>query len=136
MWKVNGRQTTESKWWQKLTLTLARWAKKEGNFEKDGWHLLMQLVQLFTLQTFKNLFYRVHTICKSKNLFVSSSSSSISSSIFVLTFCGSTLGFTGRSSFISGLSYPHNKHKVLIAFNLMAWVSVRLDGHRGDWIAK
>ena len=87
-------------------------------------------------KTFKNLFYRVHTICKSKMLFVSSTSSSISSSIFVLTYCGSTLGIIGRSFFISGLSYPHNKHKVFTIFNLMVWVSVRLDGHRGDWNAK
>jgi hypothetical protein len=28
MWKVNGQQTTDAKWWQKLTLPLARWAKK------------------------------------------------------------------------------------------------------------
>ena len=28
MWKVNGRQTKDAKWWQKLTLPLARWAKK------------------------------------------------------------------------------------------------------------
>ena len=28
MWKVNGRWTTDAKWWQKLTLPLARWAKK------------------------------------------------------------------------------------------------------------
>ena len=27
IWKVNGRQTTDAKWWQKLTLPLARWAK-------------------------------------------------------------------------------------------------------------
>jgi hypothetical protein len=26
MWKVNRRQTTDAKWWQKLTLPLARWA--------------------------------------------------------------------------------------------------------------
>jgi hypothetical protein len=26
-WKVNGRRTTDAKWWQKLTLPLARWAK-------------------------------------------------------------------------------------------------------------
>jgi len=26
MWKVNGRQTTDAKWWQKLTLPLAQWA--------------------------------------------------------------------------------------------------------------
>jgi hypothetical protein len=29
MWKVNGQQTTDAKWWQKLTLPLARWAKKK-----------------------------------------------------------------------------------------------------------
>jgi hypothetical protein len=28
MWKVNGRRTTDAKWWQTLTLPLARWAKK------------------------------------------------------------------------------------------------------------
>jgi hypothetical protein len=28
MWKVTGGQTTDAKWWQKLTLPLARWAKK------------------------------------------------------------------------------------------------------------
>ena len=28
MWKVNGRQTTDVKWWQKLTLPLPRWANK------------------------------------------------------------------------------------------------------------
>ena len=27
MWKVNGRQTMDAKWWQKLTLPLASWAK-------------------------------------------------------------------------------------------------------------
>jgi hypothetical protein len=31
MWKDNGRQTTDAKWWQKLTLPLARWAKKNVN---------------------------------------------------------------------------------------------------------
>ena len=30
MWKVNGRRMTDAKWWQKLTLPLARWAKKPG----------------------------------------------------------------------------------------------------------
>ena len=28
MWKVNGRQTTDAKWWQNFTLPLAKWAKK------------------------------------------------------------------------------------------------------------
>ena len=27
MWKVNEQQTTDAKWWQKLILPLARWAK-------------------------------------------------------------------------------------------------------------
>ena len=36
MWKVNGRQTTDAKWWQKLTLPLARWAK---NLEENNTHL-------------------------------------------------------------------------------------------------
>ena len=31
MWKVNGRQTTDAMWWQKLTLPLARWAKNIYN---------------------------------------------------------------------------------------------------------
>ena len=34
MWKVNGRQTTDAKWWQKLTLPLARWAKTLTKREK------------------------------------------------------------------------------------------------------
>ena len=33
MWKVNGPQTTDAKWWQKLTLPLARWAKNSLSFE-------------------------------------------------------------------------------------------------------
>jgi hypothetical protein len=28
MWNVNGRRTTDAKWWQMLTWTLVRWAKK------------------------------------------------------------------------------------------------------------
>ena len=31
MWKVNRRQTTDTKWWQKLTLPLAKWAKKKDH---------------------------------------------------------------------------------------------------------
>jgi hypothetical protein len=31
MWKVNGQQMTDAKWLQKLTLPLARWAKKVEN---------------------------------------------------------------------------------------------------------
>ena len=38
MWKVNG-QTTDAKWWQKLTLPLARWAKKPN--QKHIFLLLM-----------------------------------------------------------------------------------------------
>ena len=32
MWKVNGWQTTDAKWWQKLTLPLARWANNKMTF--------------------------------------------------------------------------------------------------------
>ena len=32
MWKVNGRRTTDAKWWQKLTSPLARWAKNQKSF--------------------------------------------------------------------------------------------------------
>ena len=32
MWKFNGRQMTDAKWWQKLTLPLARWAKNGITF--------------------------------------------------------------------------------------------------------
>ena len=41
-WKVNGRQTTDAKWWQKLTLPLARWANKKLN-------AMMQLQYCFKL---------------------------------------------------------------------------------------
>ena len=32
MWKVNGWQATDNKWWQKLTLPLARWANNAEVF--------------------------------------------------------------------------------------------------------
>ena len=35
MWKVNGRQTTDAKWWQKLTLPLARWAKQGHSWRTE-----------------------------------------------------------------------------------------------------
>ena len=34
MWKVNVRRMTDAKWWQKLTLPLARWAIKEHQSPK------------------------------------------------------------------------------------------------------
>jgi hypothetical protein len=44
MWKVNGwqtmddrRQTTDAKWWQKLTLPLARWANKNVDIKFSNW---------------------------------------------------------------------------------------------------
>ena len=33
MWKVNGRWTTDAKWWQKLTLPLARWANNSSRVD-------------------------------------------------------------------------------------------------------
>ena len=32
MWKVNGRQMPDAKWWQKLALPSAKWAKNQWNF--------------------------------------------------------------------------------------------------------
>ena len=37
MWKVNGQQMPDTKWWQKLTLPLARWAKKKGKIFANLW---------------------------------------------------------------------------------------------------
>ena len=36
MRKVNGRRTTDTKWWQKLTLLLARWAKNQRTKTKPS----------------------------------------------------------------------------------------------------
>jgi hypothetical protein len=36
MWKVNGRQTMDAKWWQKLTLPLARWATNHWSSQGHG----------------------------------------------------------------------------------------------------
>jgi hypothetical protein len=45
MWKVNGRHTTDDKWWQKLTLPLARWAKNVlGLFNFTNIHQLTLFV--------------------------------------------------------------------------------------------
>jgi hypothetical protein len=45
MWKVNGRQTTDTKWWQKLTLPLGRSAKKRVciNHSPTIWKLTKKL---------------------------------------------------------------------------------------------
>jgi len=44
MWKVNGRRTTDAKWWQKLTLSLARWAKKKHYIIKTRRMLILYLL--------------------------------------------------------------------------------------------
>jgi hypothetical protein len=36
IWKGNGRQTADAKWWQKLTLSLARWDEKQKNGQKSA----------------------------------------------------------------------------------------------------
>jgi hypothetical protein len=46
MWKVNGWQMTDAKWWQKLILPLARWAKKQDTF---GCNIFVQTRQVFRL---------------------------------------------------------------------------------------
>jgi hypothetical protein len=57
MWKVNGRQTTNANWWQKLTLSLARWAKKQLINIQDTiqvfqiWHnLCSELASILSIQ--------------------------------------------------------------------------------------
>jgi hypothetical protein len=44
MWKVNGRQMTDGKWWQKLTLPLIRWAKNRWLLFLLSWILLASLI--------------------------------------------------------------------------------------------
>ena len=90
VWKVNGRQTTDAKWWQKLTLPLARWAKNEhtcnsysemsvkwllpGSWEvlfnsidkenkkiKYGWSNLINTVISLTLYVFSEIKYLQYT---------------------------------------------------------------------------
>ena len=43
MWKVNGWQTTDAKWWQKHTLPLARWAKS-SNFKLHSIDITNQII--------------------------------------------------------------------------------------------
>jgi hypothetical protein len=45
MWKVNGRRTTYAKWWQKLTLPLARWAKKKAVKNYDSAAMVNQILK-------------------------------------------------------------------------------------------
>jgi hypothetical protein len=52
MWKVKGRQTTDAKWWQKLTLPLARWAKKMIELHHRQFLFLVgQLFWIFSSET-------------------------------------------------------------------------------------
>jgi hypothetical protein len=44
MWKINGRQMTDVKWWQKLTLPLTRWAKNRWLLFLLSWILLASLI--------------------------------------------------------------------------------------------
>ena len=63
MGKVNGRQTTDTKWWQKLTLPLARWAKNtidEGT--KMFWKY--QLAVWLSIQNSYSHFTKVTRKCK------------------------------------------------------------------------
>ena len=49
--EVNGRQTTDAKWWQKLTLPLARWAKKASYMYKMTTLVVQWLDSGFECQT-------------------------------------------------------------------------------------
>ena len=53
MWKANGRQTTDVKWWQKLTLPLARWAKNAVSFGRMvGLYLKFRLYSILVFSGF------------------------------------------------------------------------------------
>ena len=61
MWKVDGRQTTDAKWWQKLTLPLARRAKnfiKQNAFTSNFiWvYLYLYVQEFFNIKTIKMYF--------------------------------------------------------------------------------
>ena len=51
MWKVNGRQMTDAKWWQKLTLPLARWAKMYKQWSTKHTHQTKDRVTRIHLKT-------------------------------------------------------------------------------------
>ena len=42
MWKVNGQQTRDGKWWKKLNLSLASWANKRTN---NDLHMKLKVVK-------------------------------------------------------------------------------------------
>ena len=52
MWKVNRRHTTDAKWWQKLTLPLARWAKSTLHSSKTSFN--EKFIQMWSIQIAKN----------------------------------------------------------------------------------
>jgi hypothetical protein len=58
MWKANGRRKTDAKWWQKLTLSLARWAKNTiGEGTKIFWKY--QFAVWLSIQNFYSHFTKV-----------------------------------------------------------------------------
>ena len=73
MWKVNGRQTTDAKWWQKFTLPLARWANNKKTFIL-GYHNKILLAIKCYIYTCR---------CLSKNL-------ALSAFIYILQYLYST----------------------------------------------
>ena len=60
MWKVNGRQKTDARWWQKLTLLLAWWAKNENRTVAILWKALLYIWQC--------IFYMINRNSPKKNL--------------------------------------------------------------------
>jgi hypothetical protein len=77
MWKVNGRQVTDAKWWQKLTLPLAWWAKKiKGkeciNATNVQYIVFFCILKIYTQKNYQrvNLFYLDTKNTNLKNMFI------------------------------------------------------------------
>ena len=65
MWKVNGRQTMDAKWWQKLTLTLARWANKKAckiNLRYANFKFMLDFFSLYLTLTSSPLESTIHIL--------------------------------------------------------------------------
>ena len=66
MRKVNERRTTDAKWWQKLTLPMARWAKKNFILAKAGkkTYFLDKIICVYLYTCYIISFAHANTCCK------------------------------------------------------------------------
>ena len=60
IWKVNGRWTTDAKWWKKLTLPLARWAKKDKQRSTKHYTESINIVQHYPHKKTRKVSGHVH----------------------------------------------------------------------------